>query len=391
MKRMKRIKRIKRIKRMECMKSMKSMKQKKCMMRMMRMMRMMQINKITPSFTLRPATRLPLIVLIRPVILFCFLTVALVATAFGGESGSDSGSIHATDSGSGLAIGFETESGSGTISNPNPNPGQLSGDPWPLVLEQGSGTLTAVYVPAEGFAYQDDDGHLTGVTVELMRAFAVFVSERHEVELTLAFVREENWRTFYRNIVDADDGVIGMGNVTITEKRRKELAFSPPYMTNIASLITHRDAPELTRLQDLGTVLAGRTALAFEGTLHEERLRALTDRYYPDAPFRMSGSNDEIIELANSGDRYFAYIDLYNYWRAVDGGAPLQRHEAADESAEQFGYIMPLSTSWVPVLKEFFEAGGGLTSDSRYRAIMKEHLGARLAEILLDAHTSTDY
>ncbi|MDG5766048.1 transporter substrate-binding domain-containing protein [Balneolales bacterium ANBcel1] len=269
--------------------------------------------------------------------------------------------------------------------------GALSGDSWPQAKARGSGTLTAVYVPAPGFAYHDDEGHLSGVTVELMRAFAGYVADYHNVELTLDFVREEDWRTFYSDIVDADDGVIGMGNVTITEERREELAFSPPYMTNIASLITHRDAPTLTRLKDLESVLGGRSALAFEGTLHEERLRTLTSRYYPDARFRMAGSNDEIIELVGSGDRYFAYIDLYNYWRAVDQGAALQRHTSGDEAAEQFGYIMPLNTTWQPVISEFFEHNGGIVSTRLYREIMETHLGTRLAATLLEAHSGTDH
>lgn len=264
----------------------------------------------------------------------------------------------------------------------------FSGDPWPDVKERGKGTLTALYVPADGFAYLDDDGRLTGVTVELLRLFTEFVSEKHGVDIKLDFIREDNWRTFYQRIVHAGDGIIGMGNVTITEERRSELAFSPPYMTNIASLITHRDAPPLPRLEDLETVLGGLTALAFEGTLHEKRLRDLAEQYYPDVKFRMAGSNDEIIELMSSSDRYFAYIDLYNYWRAADRGLPLQRHKAADEAAEQFGYIMPLQTSWLSVIQEFFEHDGGIMSRPGYREIMETHLGTRLAEILLDTHAS---
>jgi len=312
-----------------------------------------------------------------------YAAVVILLAAFGmtGCSGSGGGENTSPD---------ETVLRNETVSHDETTPRGdiLSGDSWPQVKEHGEGTLTAVYVPAAGFAYRDDDGQLTGVTVELLRAFADFVSDRHDVELTLDFVREENWRTFYNDIVDAEDGVIGMGNVTITEERREELAFSPPYMTNIASLITHRDAPPLTHMEDLEAVLGGRTALAFEGTLHEERLRALADRYYPGARFQMAGSNDEIIELVGSGDRYFAYIDLYNYWRAVDDGAPLQRHRAGDEAAEQFGYIMPLATSWKPVIGEFFEHNGGIVSTRHYREIMETHLGTRLAEILLEAHAS---
>ncbi len=258
-------------------------------------------------------------------------------------------------------------------------------DSWELVSERGYGTLRAMYVPAEGFAYRDEDGRLTGVTVDLLRDFAVFVSDRYDVSLSIEFEEEENWRKFYRMVVDAGDGVIGMGNVTIAEERREELVFSPPYMTNIASLITHADATPLEALNELGTVFAGRTALAFEGTLHEERLHTLTGRYYPGASFQMAGSNDEIIELVSSEDRYFAYIDLYNYWRAADRGLPLQRHEAADEAAERFAYIMPLHTTWETVITEYFEYDAGLTHSDRYRQVMEKHLGVRLARILLDA------
>ncbi len=36
-------------------------------------------------------------------------------------------------------------------------------------LKKNYGTLKALYVPAEGFAYRDEQGKLTGVTVELIR------------------------------------------------------------------------------------------------------------------------------------------------------------------------------------------------------------------------------
>lgn len=273
----------------------------------------------------------------------------------------------------------------------------LQGDSWPDVKERGSGTLIAVYVPAEGFAWHSGiDSHsrdnapahkekLTGVTVDLLREFTRYLSETYDIELDLSFERQKHWPTFYKDMVDAGDGVIGMGNVTITEERCRELVFSPPYMTNIASLITHADATPLEALNELGTVFAGRTALAFEGTLHEERLHTLTGRYYPGASFQMAGSNDEIIELVSSEDRYFAYIDLYNYWRAADRGLPLQRHEAADEAAERFAYIMPLHTTWETVITEYFEYDAGLTHSDRYRQVMEKHLGVRLARILLDA------
>ena len=108
------------------------------------------------------------------------------------------------------------------------------GDSWPEVLEKGYGTLKAHYVPAEGFAYLNEQGKLTGVTVELIRDFTAFVNEKYDITLDVKFEKEEDWSVFYRRVVEGGDGLIGFGNVTITEERKDELTFSPPYMNNIA-------------------------------------------------------------------------------------------------------------------------------------------------------------
>lgn len=263
---------------------------------------------------------------------------------------------------------------------------ELAGDSWEEVEEAGHGALTALYVPAEGFAYQSDEGRLTGVTVEIIQDFARFLADEHDVVLQVNFVEEEDWSRFYEKIVEGEDGLIGFGNVTITEERRKELMFSPPYMTNIASLITHEDAGELEDFETMAETFAGLDALAFEGTLHEERLRYLIDTYHPEAGLEMAHSNDEILDKLSGANRYFAYIDLYNYWRAVDRGAPLRRHEAGDEASEQFGYIMPPESSWGEILTEYFEHDDGLLQSDRYREIMETHLGESLANLLIEAN-----
>lgn len=263
-----------------------------------------------------------------------------------------------------------------------------SGDSWDDVKDQGYGTLTALYVPAEGFAYEDEDGQLTGVTVELLNNFAHFLSDEYDVLLQLDFVEEEDWSRFYQRIADGDDGLIGFGNVTITEDRKKELAFSPPYMTNIASLITHEDADELPNFEQMSETFSGLDGLAFEGTLHEERLRDLLESYHSDADIEMASSNDEIIDRISEENRYFAYIDIYNYWRAVDRGAPIKRHGAGDKASEQFGYIMPLETSWEEIVTEYFKHDDGLLQSEEYSSIMVEHLGENLATLLMEAHTT---
>jgi hypothetical protein len=257
-------------------------------------------------------------------------------------------------------------------------------DTWAAVQASGGGRVHVLYVPADGFAYRDAGGNLTGVTVEVMRHFAAWVRAEHGVELDIDFVAEEDWRTFYGRVRDAPSGVFGIGNVTITEARRSELQFSPPYLTNVAVLITHERVQEIRAETDAAVAFSGLDALAFEGTLHEERVRRLRAAHVPDAALVMAGSNDAIVDRVSDGG-YFAWIDAYNYWRALERGAPLRRHPVFDDPAEEFGVIMPLVSDWSPVIDRFFRHGDGYRNTAQYRDLLSTHLGEALAAALESA------
>ena len=246
----------------------------------------------------------------------------------------------------------------------------------------GEAEVTFFYVPSSGFAYRDAAGDLTGVTVELLRDFARYAAAEHGIALTVEWMEEERWADFYGYVRDSRGGAFGIGNVTITEDRRDELAFSPPYLNNVAVLVTHEDVPELSSLEEIGTAFRNLTALPYPGTLHETRLHAIGDRHLPDMPTRPVASNDELVSLLASGEGYFGYIDVYNYWRAREAGEPLRRHPVGDDASETFGVIMPHGSDWAPVMESFFQTGGGYAESRRFRALLREHLGDELASLL---------
>lgn len=255
---------------------------------------------------------------------------------------------------------------------------------WSEVKERGSGTVTLAYVTSDGFSYEDENGHLTGVTIEIVRDFVEYVSSEKNVSLNIHYQPVDRFGDFYEYVKISRGGVFGVANVTITEERRKELAFSPPYMTNIATLITHHDVAEIHNFEEIKDKFSGLNALAFEGTLHEERLRNIVEHFIPDAFIDFAHSNNEIIEQTSAGNEYFAYVDIYNYWRATEQGLPLRRQAAGDEASEQFGIIMPLDSDWHELVRSFFEQGDGYTQSTRYRQIMEDHLGKELADLLLN-------
>lgn len=260
----------------------------------------------------------------------------------------------------------------------------LAGDSWETILEHGSGTLHIKYVPSGGFAYEDDDGHLTGTTIEILNTFVDWAEQTHDVSIDVEYSDESEWQKFYEIVAASGDGVIGTGNVTITEERREEIQFSPPYLNNIAVLMSHEDRPELSSLDEIPDVFAKQTGLMYPGTLHGERMEYIRDNYYPNMPVDTVRSNSEIMDKMAEGDLYFTYVDVYNFAVARDDGVPVKRHEAGDDEDEQFGFIMPLESDWGEPLEEFFEHDGGFLESDTYREIIREHLGENMMEVLLE-------
>lgn len=248
--------------------------------------------------------------------------------------------------------------------------------------ETGSAHLAFFHVPASGFAYRELGGHPTGVTAELLRDLAHFVAAEHGLHVDVEWIEEERWADFYRYVRDSRGGAFGIGNVTITEGRRDEVAFSPPYMNNIAVLVTHEDVPELDSMDQIGEAFRGLTALPYPGTLHETRLAEIRERHLPGARRRTVASNAELVSLLASGDGYFGYIDVYNYWGAREEGVPIRRHAVGDDDSEAFGVIMPRDSDWAPVMNAFFDADGGYVNSERFRGLLREHLGEELARLL---------
>lgn len=247
--------------------------------------------------------------------------------------------------------------------------------------------LTVLYVPAEGFAYINPQGQLSGVSVEIMQDFASWLRQQHRLSVQLNFTAETNWQQFYQRVVKAQGGVFGLGNVTITEPRKQALKFSPAYLHNIAALITHQDVQALPDWQALPVYFAELQPLAFSGTLHEQRITRLRDQYQPEAVIQQVSSNPDLLAQVASGN-YYAYVDAYNYWRAREAGMPLRDHPIAAETGETFGFIMPLNSDWDNLLEAFFAAEGGYLQSARYQQILTQQLGAELAKLLLANQTS---
>lgn len=258
-----------------------------------------------------------------------------------------------------------------------------SGDTWASANAAKKGTISLAYVESPGFVYKDPSGKITGICADIMQDFVKWVKTNKGVDLQAKYVGDgASFSTMYEKTKNGNGGVFGLGNVTITDIRRKEVRFSPPYITNAAILITQPGVATLQSLDELATAFAGFTAYAAKGTLNEKRTLALKEKYYPAMKVVTTTTSQETLEKVFADPKGFAYLDMGFYIEAVQLKKPVKRHAVGDQSSEQFGIVMPIKSDWGPVIDEFFNADGGYTNTKAYRDILVRHLGEAGVKLL---------
>ncbi len=261
-----------------------------------------------------------------------------------------------------------------------------TGDSWSQVKASGKGAVTFAYVETPGFVYKDKAGKLTGICVDIMGDFVKFVNDTKKVSLESKFMGDgSNFKGMYDKVKASSGGVFGLGNITITDERKKEVKFSPPFITNFAILITHNEVPTLSKLEDLSTTFSKLTAYTAKGTLNEKRITELKQKYFPDMKITVTSTSPETLSKMVADPTGFAYLDLAFYLDAIQEHKSIKRHPIGDKGAEQFGFVMPMNSDWYPLLDEFFKANGGYTNSPAYKNILTKHLGETGVKLLQSA------
>ena len=260
-----------------------------------------------------------------------------------------------------------------------------TGDSWAQAKAKGEGSISIAYVQTFGFVYKEGD-ELTGVCVDIMDDFVKYVNEKKGVKLSSKFVGDGTaFKGMYDKVKASSGGVFGLGNITITAERKREVKFSPPFITNLAFLISQNNVGNLTKMEDLPATFGKLTAFTAKGTLNEKRILEMKKKYFPEMKIVLTATSQETFEKIASDANGFAYLDLAFYLEAVQQRKPIKRHPVGDVAAEQFGFAMPMNSDWYPVLDEFFKANGGYVNSPQYKGILKKHLGEIGVKLLQSA------
>lgn len=144
----------------------------------------------------------------------------------------------------------------------------LVGSRTPTTLEQiqASGQLTIISRNGPTTYFEGNDGY-TGFEYTLAKAFA----KRLGVELNI--VEEEDLGQLIDKVGQA--GHFAAAGLTVTERRKRDVTFSRPYIHVTQQLIYHSGDGRPASVEDL----VGKNLLVLHGSAHAERLRELQKQY----------------------------------------------------------------------------------------------------------------
>lgn len=256
-----------------------------------------------------------------------------------------------------------------------------TGDTFANALKTKQANLTYIYSEAPGFA-SEQNGKVQGVCVDIMSDFEFFLLDKYGITVKSSMNKEHanNFTNYLNAVKKSSNGVFGLSNTTITESRKKEYTFSPPYITNIAMILTNKDVPTLDDLGKISEVFAGKTALTIKGTTNEDQILKIKSAQFPSMKIEYVNYFDEaMVKIANSTD-YFTNVDFTYYLDALNTKKPIKRHSAGDRTAEKFGIIMPKNSDWVKPFNEFLNEA--YETSSSYRKIIVQHLGPNALKLL---------
>jgi putative glutamine transport system substrate-binding protein len=260
---------------------------------------------------------------------------------------------------------------------------QYSGDTFAKAKQSKTANLTYVYSEAPGFA-ANIGGEVQGVCVDVMSDFEFFLLDNYGITVnsTMEKKHANNFTSYLNAVKVSSDGVFGLSNTTITQKRKATYNFSPPYITNIGMMLSNEALPTLNDITKIAEVFAGKKAVTVKGSTNEEQILRIKKKYFPSLTIEYVNSFEEAMNTITNSTDYFANLDFTYYLDATKSKKPIKRHPAGDQTAEEFGIVMPKDSDWDKPFQEFLTES--YRTSPSYRKIIAKHLG-RNALQLLDA------
>lgn len=256
---------------------------------------------------------------------------------------------------------------------------------------QSTKTLNIYFYEQPVMFYKTDKNNdYVGVEADILKEFVKWCDEKKKIKVTTKYYPYKSFNDFYSAFGSAPANSIGSGTVTINEERKQQFDFSAPYLKNIAVFVTHGSVPTFTATAAATSKAEGQASdrlsaslaasygqlvgLVEKGSVHSQYMKDFVAKYSPNTT--VQGVNGNLAEILASDPKYVAYMDIITYRELLKSTDKyFKMHRDLSRKGENFGFILPKNSEWLPLVNEFMEGGFGFTATKKYQSILEAYLG----------------
>ena len=237
----------------------------------------------------------------------------------------------------------------------------------------------------ENFPYAyTESGKLKGIEIDIIEEYVTWLKQKKNTSLIVVYNPYKEFSSFYSSVKSGNAKTIGLGSVTTNNERQKEILFSPPYLQNVAVLITGGRVPTVQNKtkEEVTKTLGGLSAIVVSNSSHVKYLNEIKSLFVPTLKISFTETQSKVLEGIISSNSAFGYVDIVAYWSFLKANPSkfLKIQKAFTEPKEYLGFVMPKSSIHSATINEFFESGFGFTSTKIYHQILEKYLGYEIIE-----------
>lgn len=253
-----------------------------------------------------------------------------------------------------------------------------NGDSWKKILNEKRGSVEFYWYPNNVIIGNSLD-IIDGIEHDLAVSFTSYLESMYNVKIDLHWIETQSFEEVMQQVREGKGGTFGASSLSITEKRLQFLNFTPPYMADIAVLVSNANIPVALSENQLGQVLEGKTAISIKNTTLVEAIEKLKIDLGIDFKVEFATNSGDILNVINGKENSFGYVDIANFLVAVDKSTNVKRQFFYPVKLEGLAMIYPKNSDWSKPVNDYFNSARFL--EDRQRIITK-YLGENASEII---------
>lgn len=255
---------------------------------------------------------------------------------------------------------------------------QGNGDSWRKILQEKRGVVEFYWYP-NNIVVENSLDIIDGVEHDLASAFIEYLNEKYEVAIELSWIETNSFGDVLRTIQQGDGGTFGSSSISITEERMSLFNFTPPYLADVAVMITNSNLPIALTDEELKKILNGKTAISIANTTLVSSLNKLKGNLAIDFDIEFVRNSGSIIERIGEQSNTFGYIDIANFLVAIERNSLIRRQFYFPVKLDGLAMIFPKGSDWSDPVNAYFTSEQFQLDKHR---IIEKYLGTNATEII---------